>query len=66
MQLLNQLMLVTILIMILQQLSNQSPFFLWVEADLITDLDIVSLLNNQNDVPPTALPRSLSKRQSLG
>lgn len=66
MQLLNQLMLVTILIMILQQLSNQSPFFLWVEADLITDLDIVSLLNNQNDVPPTALPRSLSKRPSLG
>ena len=59
-------MLVTILIMILQQLSNQSPFFLWVEADLITDLDIVSLLNNQNDVPPTALPRSLSKRPSLG
>jgi hypothetical protein len=40
--------------------------FLWVEADLITDLDIVSLLNNQNDVPLTALPRSLSKRPSLG
>jgi len=39
---------------------------LWVEADVITDLDIISLLNNQNDVPPTALSRSLSKRPSLG
>ncbi|KAH8505295.1 hypothetical protein H0E87_012517, partial [Populus deltoides] len=39
---------------------------LWVEADVITDLDIISLLNNQNDVPPTALSRSLSKKPSLG
>ncbi|CAK7334876.1 unnamed protein product [Dovyalis caffra] len=38
---------------------------LWVEAALATDLEIVSLLNNQNNGPPTALPRSLSRRPSL-
>ncbi|KAJ9168403.1 hypothetical protein P3X46_019931 [Hevea brasiliensis] len=38
---------------------------LWVEAALATDLEIVSLLNNKNNDPPTTLPKSLSKRQSL-
>jgi hypothetical protein len=47
-------------------IEQSKSFSLWVEADVITDQDIVSLLNNQNDVPPTALPRSLSKRPSLG
>jgi len=35
---------------------------LWVEAALATDLEIVSLLSNQKNEPPTALRRSLSKR----
>ncbi|KAJ4823641.1 hypothetical protein Tsubulata_017936 [Turnera subulata] len=38
---------------------------LWVEAALATNLEIVSLLNSQNNEPPKALPKSLSKRQSL-
>ncbi|KAF2304575.1 hypothetical protein GH714_033702 [Hevea brasiliensis] len=38
---------------------------LWVEAALATDLEIVSLLNNKNNDPPTTLLKSLSKRQSL-
>ncbi|KAF9662488.1 hypothetical protein SADUNF_Sadunf18G0058300 [Salix dunnii] len=37
---------------------------LWVEAALATDLEIVSLLSNQKNEPPTALRRSLSKRPS--
>ncbi|XP_057967994.1 uncharacterized protein LOC131157678 [Malania oleifera] len=38
---------------------------IWVEAALATDLDIVSLLTNQNAEPPSTLPRSASKRQSV-
>ncbi|EEF47020.1 conserved hypothetical protein [Ricinus communis] len=38
---------------------------LWVEAALATDLEIVSLLHSKSSDPPTTLPRSLSKRQSL-
>ncbi|XP_050214989.1 uncharacterized protein LOC126666072 [Mercurialis annua] len=47
-----------------EQLKSSS---LWVEAALATDLEIVSLLNTSktNDHPPTSLPKSLSRRQSL-
>lgn len=40
----------------------------WVEAALSTDLAIVSLLTGQNteSVPPPSLPKSSSKRQSIG
>ncbi|GLT28981.1 hypothetical protein SLA2020_038770 [Shorea laevis] len=36
---------------------------LWVEAALATDLEIVSLLTHQKNDPPSALQKSLSKRQ---
>lgn len=40
----------------------------WVEAALSTDLAIVSLLTGQNteSLPPPSLPKSSSKRQSIG
>ncbi|XP_021764476.1 uncharacterized protein LOC110729084 [Chenopodium quinoa] len=40
----------------------------WVEAALSTDLAVVSLLTGQNteSVPPPSLPKSSSKRQSIG
>ncbi|KAK9268960.1 hypothetical protein L1049_000726 [Liquidambar formosana] len=45
---------------------EQSKFSLWVEAALATDLEIVSLLSNQNnESPSTTLQKSSSKRQSL-
>ncbi|KAK3041625.1 hypothetical protein RJ639_001435 [Escallonia herrerae] len=37
---------------------------LWVEAALATDLEVVSLLSNQNVEPPSTLHKSSSKRQS--
>lgn len=39
---------------------------LWVEAALATDLQIVSLLTGTTIDPPSTLPKSLSKRHSLG
>ena len=39
---------------------------LWVEAALATDLQIVSLLTGTGVDPPSILPKSLSKRHSLG
>ncbi|KAL4281193.1 hypothetical protein GQ457_03G046130 [Hibiscus cannabinus] len=44
----------------IQQSKSSS---LWVEAALATDLEIVSLLTPQNNEPPSALQRSLSKEQ---
>ncbi|GMY35969.1 hypothetical protein FCV25MIE_31211 [Fagus crenata] len=45
--------------------SEQSKSIsLWVEAALATDLQIVSLLPNQEPEPPSTLQKSLSKRQS--
>ncbi|KAL6974351.1 hypothetical protein U1Q18_028534 [Sarracenia purpurea var. burkii] len=38
---------------------------LWVEAALATDLEIVSLLTNQNIEPRSTVQKSSSKRQSL-
>ncbi|KAK3028079.1 hypothetical protein RJ639_039370 [Escallonia herrerae] len=37
---------------------------LWVEAALATDLEVVSLLSNQNVEPPSTLHKSSVKRQS--
>lgn len=45
--------------------TSQSKFSLWVEAALATDLEVVSLLTNQNIEAPTTLQRSSSKNQSL-
>lgn len=44
--------------------TNQSKFSLWVEAALATDLEVVSLLTNQNIEAPTTLQKSSSKNQS--
>ncbi|XP_022730268.1 uncharacterized protein LOC111285214 [Durio zibethinus] len=44
--------------------KHSKTSFLWVEAALATDLEIVSLLTPQNNESPSALQRSLSKRQS--
>ncbi|KAK1377567.1 Serine/arginine repetitive matrix protein 1 [Heracleum sosnowskyi] len=45
--------------------TSQSKFSLWVEAALATDLEVVSLLTNQNIESPTTLQRTTSKNQSL-
>lgn len=46
-------------------LTENSKISLWVEAALATDLEVVSLLTNQNIEPPSTLKKSSSKRQSL-
>lgn len=45
--------------------TGQSKFSLWVEAALATDLEVVSLLTNQNIEAPTTLQKSSLKNQSL-
>lgn len=45
--------------------TSQSKFSLWVEAALATDLEVVSLLTNQNIEAPTTLQKSSPKNQSL-
>ena len=45
-------------------LEQSKSISLWVEAALVTDLQIVSLLPSQEPEPPSTLQKSLSKRQS--
>lgn len=45
--------------------ENSKSASLWVEAALATNLEVVSLLTPQNNDPPSALRKSLSKVQSI-
>ena len=45
-------------------LEQSKSISLWVEAALVTDLQIVSLLPSQEPEPPSTLQKSLSKLQS--
>lgn len=45
-------------------IDHSKPSSLWVEAALATDLEVVSLLTNQNFEPPSTLDKNPSKKPS--
>lgn len=45
-------------------IDHSKPSSLWVEAALATDLEVVSLLTNQNFEPPSTLEKNPSKKSS--